>query len=416
MTKPDELKYKFYDDLDSVISAKPRIDKLILLGLVTSMPELVQIARHGNEWFDQRAYANATAMVSYSYDNVAKHDLVTNAVLSQPNMDVPSFQTLASQWLYHMCVGKTERMLEWQRPCVEQTTGQITDVLSANSTYECNLHGDHKTRKLLRILMYPSWNKIARESFYQWYLQPSRYSATQFRGPRRELNSLSKYGALFSSKMHLAEIRTGSVRMMKQSEKRCLYKAHQDDTSSVSKTAVFKNICKTVQSRLRDMQNSWLSSKTGEIQSFADRKDCSMIYWRQFMVHKALATPHFLVRMQAHFWQIKTLSEHFDRLSVLNPSSSYNDNAMKRLQKVECNVRLDEFPTVTETMKTIQQLSSGRAPGSDAIPAERSTSGIETYRVVSLDVEKEHYPTRFQECIHNLPIQTERQSPSLWQP
>ena len=32
MTNPDEVKDKFYNDLDDVISATPRIDKLILLG------------------------------------------------------------------------------------------------------------------------------------------------------------------------------------------------------------------------------------------------------------------------------------------------------------------------------------------------------------------------------------------------
>ena len=32
MTNPDEVKDKFYDDLDSVISATPRTVKLILLG------------------------------------------------------------------------------------------------------------------------------------------------------------------------------------------------------------------------------------------------------------------------------------------------------------------------------------------------------------------------------------------------
>ena len=32
MINPDEVKDKFYDDLDSVISAAPRTDKLILLG------------------------------------------------------------------------------------------------------------------------------------------------------------------------------------------------------------------------------------------------------------------------------------------------------------------------------------------------------------------------------------------------
>ena len=36
-------------------------------------------------------------------------------------------------------------------------------------------------------------------------------------------------------------------------EKHCLHKAHQDDTSSVSKKAAYNNICKTVQNRLRDI-------------------------------------------------------------------------------------------------------------------------------------------------------------------
>ena len=49
--------------------------------------------------------------------------------------------------------------------------------------------------------------------------------------------------------------------------------SHQDDTSSESKKAAYNNICKTAQSRVRDMQDSWLSKKAEEIQSFADRKD-----------------------------------------------------------------------------------------------------------------------------------------------
>ena len=36
-------------------------------------------------------------------------------------------------------------------------------------------------------------------------------------------------------------------------EKHRLHKAHQDDTSSVSKKAAYSNVCKTVQTKLRDM-------------------------------------------------------------------------------------------------------------------------------------------------------------------
>ena len=61
-------------------------------------------------------------------------------------------------------------------------------------------------------------------------------------------------------------------------EKYRLYKAHQDDTSSVSKRAAYSNICKTVQDRHRDMQDSWLSKNAEEIQSFADRKDMNKFH------------------------------------------------------------------------------------------------------------------------------------------
>ena len=47
-----------------------------------------------------------------------------------------------------------------------------------------------------------------------------------------------------------------------------------------------------------------------------------------------------------------------------------------RLPQIECNVLLDEFPTVMETRKAVQQLSSGKALGVDAINAEVYAFGV----------------------------------------
>ena len=58
-----------------------------------------------------------------------------------------------------------------------------------------------------------------------------------------------------------------------------------------------------------------------------------------------------------------------------NRPSSVNDNAINRLPQIECNALLDEFPTVKETRKAIHHLSSGKAPGADAIPSEVSKAG-----------------------------------------
>ena len=62
------------------------------------------------------------------------------------------------------------------------------------------------------------------------------------------------------------------------------------------------------------------------------------------------------------------MAEHFD--GVLNRPSSINDEAINRVPQVKCNPPLDEFPTVSETVKAIKLLSSGKAPGADVIPAE----------------------------------------------
>ena len=61
-------------------------------------------------------------------------------------------------------------------------------------------------------------------------------------------------------------------------EKYQKHKAYPSDTSSVSNKAAYSNICKTVQIRLTDMQNSWLSSKADEFQFCADRRDMKNLF------------------------------------------------------------------------------------------------------------------------------------------
>ncbi|BHF85377.1 hypothetical protein SprV_1002854100 [Sparganum proliferum] len=56
--------------------------------------------------------------------------------------------------------------------------------------------------------------------------------------------------------------------------------------------------------------------------------------------------------------------------SVLNRPSAISDAAIDRLPQVETNTDLDLPPSLQETIRAVQQLSSGKAPGSDAIPAE----------------------------------------------
>ena len=211
------------------------------------------------------------------------------------------------------------------------------------------------------------------------------------------------------------------VLMCSKPEKHQNHKAYRSDTSSVSNKAAYLNICKTVRTRLRDMQDSSLSSKADEIQSFAGRKDMKKFFDALKTVYgpqSSRTTPllsadrtSLLIDKEAI---LQRLAEHFD--SVLNRPSSINDDAINRLPQVECNLLLD-FPTVAESVKAIKLLSLGKAPGSDAIPAEIYKAGgtpvaKKMTEVFHIMWTKEAIPQEFK--VNYPPIQTERESSFVW--
>ena len=128
------------------------------------------------------------------------------------------------------------------------------------------------------------------------------------------------------------------------------------------------------------MQDSWLSSKTNEILSFADRKDMKKFFDALKTVYgpqSSGTTPLLSAEGSSLLTDkeaiLKRWVEHFD--SLLNRPSSISDDAINKLPQMECNLVLDELPTVSETVKAIKLLSSGKAPGSDSIPAEIYKAG-----------------------------------------
>ena len=61
-------------------------------------------------------------------------------------------------------------------------------------------------------------------------------------------------------------------------------------------------------------------------------------------------------------------AEHFN--GVLNRPPKINDEAIQRLLQVEINKDLDALPSVDEVARAIKHMSTGKASGPDAIPAE----------------------------------------------
>nr|VZH91157.1 unnamed protein product [Spirometra erinaceieuropaei] len=145
--------------------------------------------------------------------------------------------------------------------------------------------------------------------------------------------------------------------------------------SAMSVLASFYRSRRQLQQRLREMQDAWTARKAEEIQGYADRNE-----WTNFFsAIKAVYGPptkgtapllsadgNTLLTEKTQILQ--RWAEHFR--GVLNRPSVISDAAIERLPQVETSVDLDLPPSLQETIRAVQQLSSGKAPGSDAIPAE----------------------------------------------
>nr|VZH89068.1 unnamed protein product [Spirometra erinaceieuropaei] len=157
-------------------------------------------------------------------------------------------------------------------------------------------------------------------------------------------------------------------------EKNRLHKAYVDHPTEDNKAAFYRSR-RQLHQRLREMQDAWTARKAEEIQGYADRNE-----WKNFFsAIKAVyglptkGTAPLLSADGSTLLTEKTQilqrwAEHFR--GVLNRPSVISDAAIERLPQVETNVDLDLPPSLQETIRVVQQLSSGKAPGSDAIPAE----------------------------------------------
>nr|VZI41690.1 unnamed protein product [Spirometra erinaceieuropaei] len=157
-------------------------------------------------------------------------------------------------------------------------------------------------------------------------------------------------------------------------EKSRLHKAYVDHPTEDNKAAFYR--CRRqLQQRLREMQDALTARKAEEIQGYADRNE-----WKKFFsAIKAVygpptkGTPPLLSADGNTLLTEKTQilqrwAEHFR--GVLNRPSTISDAAIESLPNVQTSVDLELPSTPQETIRAVQQLSSGKAPGSDAIPAE----------------------------------------------
>nr|VZI27867.1 unnamed protein product [Spirometra erinaceieuropaei] len=362
MTNPDAVRDKFYEDLHALLATVSKADKLIVLGDFN--------ARVGTDHTAWRGVLGPHGLRGSNDNGLlllrtrAEHRLIlTNTFFCLPEREKATWRhprsrqwhlldyvlvrrrdqrdvlvtkaiAGADEWTDHrLVISKMRiRLQPRRRPQGKRPPGKLNVALL--SLHAHHLHFNSELAQRLDNL--PIAAAAAENAFVEkrWCQLRDTVQSTALavlgRAPRQHQDWFDDNDAVIRNLL---------------AEKNRLHKAYVEHPTEGNKAAFYRSR-RQLQQRLREMQDAWTARKAEEIQGYADRNE-----WKNF------------------FSAIKARwAEHFR--GVLNRPSVISDAAIERLPQVETNVDLDLPPSLQETIRAVQQLSSAKAPGSDAIPAE----------------------------------------------
>ena len=144
----------------------------------------------------------------------------------------------------------------------------------------------------------------------------------------------------------------------------------------------FKQLRGQVQSRTRELKNTWWADKATEVQNHADNKQSKEFYAGLKSIFGPVQCTMAPIRNRDGMLLtdkediLKQWTLHFSTL--LNLTSEVTDEALESIQQRPMIPELDAPPNAAETDAVIKQLQTGKAPGPDGIPAEVFKAGGET--------------------------------------
>ena len=394
MTNPEEVKSKFYEELTKAISEVPSSDKLLILGDFNARVGQDHLAWPGVLGTQGIGKCNTNGLLLL--ETCAAHELlITNTVFQLPTRQ-------KTTWMHPR--SKHWHMIDYV--ITRQRDRQDVRVTKAMCGAEC--WTDHRlivTRLKLRICpsRRPQGTQIQKKLDVGRLTDPSvrellaSEMTKAFEGltstqdvekdweTLRDLTYSCAIGAIGPvvrrHKDWFDENNTEVRKLLDEKLKAHLACVGHPDCDV--KKAAFRSIRGKVQSELRKMQDSWLSERADEIQGYADRNDSKNFYSALKAIYgpSASSSPTLLSSDGSTLLtdQDKVLerwAEHFS--NVLNRPSNINDEAISNLPQVPTNEEMDRPPDIDEVSKAAEQLSCGKAPGKDGIPAEIYKFGGQT--------------------------------------
>ena len=386
MTNPDEVKEKFYEELDYLITST-KSEKLIILGDFNA-----RVGADHHAWHNvlgKHGIGNCNSNGHLLLNLCSSHDLgITNTMFRLPTRNKTS-------WMHPR--SKHWHLIDYV--IVRARDRQDVRVTKAMCGADC--WTDHrliisKMNLLIQTKRRPQGQKVKKKLNVNKLKDPKKLQDFQEHMHNHladlQLNqsSIEDQWATFRDAAHSVALQCLGPATRNHQDwfdendteiqelldtKHNLLRVHQNDPSSMAKKAAFTNARSKVQEKLRHMKDSWLSAKADEIQSFADRHDMKNFYDALKAVYgpkpsgsSPLLSADGSTLLTEREQILERWAEHFN--SVLNRPAQINNEAIDRIPQVPINHKLDLPPSEKEVDRAITQLSSGKAPGSDSIPAE----------------------------------------------
>ncbi|XP_040289820.1 LOW QUALITY PROTEIN: uncharacterized protein LOC121002429 [Bufo bufo] len=343
MTNPDEVKDKFYNDLDALLSSVKCTDRVILLGDFNA-----RVGSNDSTWdgvIGKNGINTCNSNGLLLLKTCAAHDLViTNTIFRLPTSKKTSWMHPRSK-NWHLIDYVIVRRKDYRKLRVTKAMPSAdcwTDHRFIIS--KLNIHIKPKKR--------PQGNRVVIKKINFNTLVNPNIAASLALGPacRKQWDWFDESDEWIKALL---------------AEKHRLHHAHQNDPSSTAKKNAFVNTRRDIESKLHKMQDSWLSANADEIQKFADRNDTKRFYEaiRSLYGPQSSGSSPLLDSNGTTLITEKTLilqrwAEHFH--SVLNRPSIINNEAIDRIPQVDINYSLDVPPSEAETLQAISQLSSGK--------------------------------------------------------
>ena len=387
MTNPDDIKDKFYEELDRILTAIPKSEKIILLGdfnaRVGADHETWEgiVGKHGIG----RCNSNGILLLR----TCAAHGLsITNTMFRLPTRNKTSWMHPRSKH-WHLLDYVIVRTRDRQDVCVTKAMCGAdcwTDHRLIISKMNLHIKANRRPQgqKCVKRLDISKLRDQVTSANFSTDLD-SRVTQTQSGQGSIEERWASFKGIVYQTALeHVGPTTRRHQDWFDENdeeiqallaEKNRRLQSYRSDPSSASKKAAFTQSRNTVQVRLREMKDSWLSAKADEIQNYADKRDLKRfydalkaVYGPQSSGSSPILSADGKTLLTDRQQILKRWAEHFD--SVLNRPSSINEEAIARLPQAEIDYELDLPPTLPEVKRAISQMCSGKAPGPDAIAAE----------------------------------------------